>query len=63
MAKRRGRPRQFGTVVSVRLPQAVHDALCRESIARGIDLARVYRERLSAATSPGFSYSKYQRRT
>jgi len=46
---KRGRPKQFdGTPVSVRLPSRLHDALSREAIRRGVDLARVIRERLAA---------------
>jgi hypothetical protein len=45
--RRRGRPREFdGTPVSVRLPSALHDAMSREAIRRGVDLSDVIRERL-----------------
>lgn len=44
---RRGRPRQFdGAQVSVRLPNALHDRLCREAIRRGEPLSDIIRERL-----------------
>jgi predicted HicB family RNase H-like nuclease len=48
--KQRGRPRgrTFDGQVSVRLNAAQHDELCREALRRGVTLARVVRERISA---------------
>ena len=42
-----GRPREFDQTVSVRLPRATHDELCREARRRGLDVADVMRERLA----------------
>lgn len=49
--KARGRPRgrTFDAQVAVRLNAAQHDELCREALRRGVTLARVVRERLSAS--------------
>lgn len=47
---KRGRPKEFdGTPVSVRLPASLHDALSREALRRGEDLAVIIRERLSVS--------------
>jgi len=47
--RRRGRPRKFKTgasIVSVRLPVDLHDALIREAIKRQVELSDIIRERL-----------------
>lgn len=46
--RRRGRPRCFDGTVSVRLTKELHDALSLEALMRGVNLAEVIRERLSA---------------
>lgn len=48
MTRKRGRPREFdGLPVSVRLPAALHDDICREAIHRRVGKADVIRERLA----------------
>ncbi len=44
--KPRGRPRQFDSMVSIRLPSDVHDALVQESLRQRVDLSHVIRQRL-----------------
>jgi predicted HicB family RNase H-like nuclease len=44
--RRRGRPREFGSLISVRVPTELHDRLCIEANRRRIDVADVIRERL-----------------
>lgn len=55
--RKRGRPKKFDGVVSVRLPKALHDELSLEALHRKVDLAQVIRERLSKP----FSYLKKRR--
>lgn len=43
----RGRPKEFGSIVSVRLSTTLHDQLAAEASARGVDVADVIRERLN----------------
>lgn len=58
---RGGRPKQFdGTPVSVRLPAALHDALSRDALRRGVELSTVIRERLT--TTGGFVSQNPQER-
>lgn len=45
--RRRGRPKEFGSIVSVRLSTTLHDKLAAEASARGVDVADVIRERLN----------------
>jgi predicted HicB family RNase H-like nuclease len=48
------RPREFdGPPVSVRLTTDLHDALSLEAIRRGVDLAKVIRERLAVSQNSG----------
>ncbi len=44
-----GRPREFGEIVSLRLPVYMHDALSREALARSESLSVIIREHLHAA--------------
>jgi hypothetical protein len=45
--RQRGRPREFGELpLHVRVPVALHDALSREAVHRGVHLSEVIRERL-----------------
>jgi hypothetical protein len=55
------RPREFdGPPVSVRLTTDLHDALSLEAIRRGVDLAKVIRERLAVSQNPNSSASQPQ---
>lgn len=51
MPAKRGRPKKFDGVVSVRLPRPLHDELSLEALRRGIDLSDVIRERLERPIS------------
>jgi hypothetical protein len=55
------RPREFdGPPVSVRLTTDLHDALSLEAIRRGVDLAKVIRERLAVSQNPNSAASQPQ---
>ena len=58
---KRGRPRQFGQMVSLRLPSDLHDALCVEAIRRDIPLSDLMREYLISVSqnAGGFKTSAY----
>jgi hypothetical protein len=45
-ARRRGRPKQWGSLLSVRLPTTLHDEIVKEAETRNCDVADVIRERL-----------------
>lgn len=44
--RRRGRPREFDEVVSIRMPRALHDALSIEAVRHGQELSTVIRDGL-----------------
>lgn len=46
--RRRGRPREWDSSLTVRLPADLHDDVCAEATKREIDVSAVVRERLSA---------------
>lgn len=55
---KRGRPKEFDGLISVRLTRELHNDLTLEALRRGIDVADVVRERLSRP----ISYLKNRRR-
>ena len=52
--RKRGRPREYGSFITVRLPSETHDEIIREARRRGKDVyvADVVRERLMSSRSP-----------
>lgn len=46
--RKRGRPREWDSFVSVRLPVRLHDNVCLEALTRRVTVSRVIRERMAA---------------
>lgn len=53
-----GRPKEWTSLLSVRLPKELHDAIIKEALRRDVPVSRVIRERLfriskSSSATPG----------
>lgn len=49
--QRQTKPREHDSMVSVRLPARLHDALSREALRRDVGISAVIRERLARRVS------------